>query len=454
VYHIKEPFMGNTEDTLMSDTEVLTKQERIAENARRLPEVSFTALAHYMDERWMYEAYRQTRKDAAVGIDGVTSKEYCKNLEVNLKSLLDRAKSGKYRAPAVKRVHIPKGKGGETRPLGIPTFEDKILQRAVKMVLEPLYEQSFLNCTYGFRPKRSQHQAIELMRKKLIEIGGGWIIDVDIRNYFDSIDHTKLRETVRKRVCDGVLTRLVGKWLKAGIFEEGIMRYNTTGTQQGGVLSPLLSNVYLHEVIDVWFEDTAKPRLKGRAFMIRFADDVVMGFECKEDALRIFEVLPKRLNRYNLSLHPEKTRLLYFGKPSYKKEYTNKPETFNFLGFTHYWGKSRKGKYVIKHKTAKDRLARFKRNLNKWLKKYRHVDIDMQYLRLCQKLKGHYSYYGLTGNFRCLRIAWEITKKLWKKWLGRRSRNNRMNWDKFNRLLKRFPLPKPRVVHSIYTAKL
>ncbi len=434
------------EGTVMSAESVLTKQERIALNAERNPDVSFTALAYHIDVPWLYEAYRMTRKDAAVGVDGVTAAEYAEGLGLKLQNLLDRAKSGTYRAPAVRRVHIPKGKGKETRPLGIPTFEDKILQRAVKMVVEPLYEHDFRDCSYGFRPGRNPHMAIEKMRNELMKMGGGWIIDVDIRKYFDTIDHAMLRELFRKRVRDGVLTRLLGKWLKAGIMDKGQLYYNQEGAPQGGVLSPLLSNIYLHEVVDVWFEDTVKPRLKGRAFMVRFADDMLMAFTNKEDALRVFEVLPKRFARYNLTLHPEKTRLVRFKKP--RDDDARKPDTFDFLGFTHYWGKSRKGFHVIKHKTAKDRHARAIRNFNMWLMKNRHMDLKEQQLKLRQKLLGHYAYYGITFNYDELYKTWEAVKTLWKKWLGRRSQKSYLSWEKFGYILEQYPLPKPRVVHS------
>lgn len=447
----KESLMGNMEDTQMSKIEVSTKQERIAKNARRLSDVSFTALAHHIDVNWLREAFRQTRKDAAAGIDGITSKNYAVNLGENLNDLIDRAKSGKYRAPAVKRVHIPKGKGNETRPLGIPTFEDKVLQRSVKMVIEPVYEQDFLDCSYGFRPGRSQHMAIDKMWKELMDMRGGWVIDIDIRKYFDTIDHSLMREILSKRVCDGVITRLIAKWLKVGIIENDKLHYEKEGTPQGGVISPLLSNIYLHEVIDVWFEDVVKPRLKGKAFMIRFADDIIMGFQNKEDALKVFEVLPKRLTKYKLTLHPEKTRLIRFVKP--EKE-SGKPETFDFLGFTHYWGKSRRGNYVIKHKTARDRLARAIGKMNIWLKENRHEKVSDQHEGICRKLRGHYNYYGVTSNYDKLCSYWRTTLFLWKKWLGRRSSKSYINWGKLNRILERYPLIRPTVKNSVMTAKL
>lgn len=431
----------------MSELEMYTKQERIALNAQRMPEASFTALAHHIDVNWLYEAFRQTRKDGAIGVDEVSSEEYAENLGTNLTELLNKMKSGKYRAPAVKRVHIPKGRGKETRALGIPSFEDKILQRAVKMVLEPVFEQDFLNCSYGFRPERSQHMALEELRSQLIRLRGGWLIDVDIKSYFDTIDHKLLREIFMKRVCDGVIIRLIGKWLKAGILDKGQLFYNKEGTPQGGVISPLLSNIFLHEVIDVWFEDIAKPRLKGKAFMIRFADDIIMGFEHKEDALKVYEVLPKRLEKFKLTLHPEKTRLVQFRKPGNDEH--DKPETFDFLGFTHYWGKSRKGYFVIKRKTAKDRFARALREINVWTKKHRHKDIAWQHKSLCKKLHGHYNYYGITGNYEMIGKFCHLVKALWRKWLSRRSNKSFINWEKFKLLLERYPLPSPRIVHSI-----
>ena len=237
------------------------------------PERALISLSHHMDLEWMFEAYRRTRKDGAAGIDGQTAKDYEANLEANLQSLLDRAKSGDhYKAPPVRRVHIPKG-DGSTRPLGIPTFEDKVLQRAVVMVLEPLYEQDFLDCSYGFRPGRSAHQALREIQSRLTMMGGGWVLDVDIRKFFDSLDHAHLREIVAKRMRDGVIKRLIGKWLNAGVMEEGVLTHPEAGTPQGGVISPLLANIYLHEVLDVWFEREVKPRLKGPGFLVRYADD-------------------------------------------------------------------------------------------------------------------------------------------------------------------------------------
>ncbi len=434
---------------------VSTKCQRIAALAKRSPKLVLTTLAHHIDVAWLREAFRRTRKDGATGVDAQTAADYEADLEENLQSLLDRAKSGRYRASPVRRVYIPKGRGAEPRPIGIPTFEDKVLQRAVSMVLEPVYEQDFHDCSYGFRPGRSAHQALETLREQLMSMGGGWILDVDIRKYFDTLDHAQLRDLLGRRVRDGVLRRLIGKWLKAGVWESGSVTHPATGTPQGGVISPLLSNIYLHYVLDEWFEQDVLPRLKGRAFLIRYADDFVMGFSSREDALRVLKVLPKRFGRYGLELHPDKTRLVAFRRPaSGPREGGGKAPgagTFDLLGFTHYWGRSRRGKWVVKRKTARDRLARALRTIQDWCRRNRHWKMREQHRMLCQKLRGHYAYYGVTGNYRALSRFWHEVHRIWHKWLSRRSQRSYIRWDRFTATLERvYPLPAPVVVHSVY----
>jgi group II intron reverse transcriptase/maturase len=434
------------------DSEIVsTKQERIAELARLRPKLIIRSLSHHLDLAWMREAFRRTRKTGAAGVDGQTGADYAVELEANLLSLLDRAKSGdRYRAPAVRRVHIPKG-DGSTRPLGIPTFEDKLLQRAVAMLLEPVYEQDFLDCSYGFRRGRNAHQALAEVQGRLTRMGGGWVLDVDLRKFFDTLDHGKLQEMLRQRIGDGVVLRLIGKWLNAGVLEEGCLTRPEAGTPQGGVISPLLANIYLHEVLDEWFETAVKPRLMGRAFLVRYADDLAMGFDFEEDARRVLAVLPKRLERYGLRLHPEKTRLVDFRKPRNNPEDGGSgPGSFDLLGFTHFWGKSRKGTWVVKRKTAKSRMTRALKGIKEWCRGHRFAPVRVQRWALAQKLKGHYAYFGITGNSPALGRFHKEVIGIWKKWLCRRSQRARLSWRKFWDLLRRHPLPEPICVHSIY----
>lgn len=435
---------------------VSTKQERIATLAKQSPQMAFTSLAYLMDIDWLKEAYRRTRKNGAVGVDGVTAAEYEQDLEGNLQRLLDRAKSGTYRAPPVRRVHIPKGGSStETRPIGIPTLEDKILQRAVVMLLEPIYEQDFLDCSYGFRPRRSAHQALESFRDQLMRCQGGHVLEVDIRKFFDNLDHGHLRTFLQHRVRDGVLLRLIGKWLKAGVMEDGSVSYPDSGSPQGGVVSPLLSNIFLHYVLDVWFEQEVKPRLRGRAFLIRFADDFAIGFRDERDARRVMEVIPKRFGKYGLTIHPTKSRLIPFCRPSYRangdRGGPDKPAgTFDLLGFTHYWGRSRKGHWVIKLKTAADRFSRAVRSIASWCQANRHLPIRKQQRKLNAKLRGHYAYYGVTGNGTALSRFLHEVERRWRKWLMRRNRERSLNWSLFRKLLQRFPLAPVCTVHSVY----
>ena len=433
--------------------DVSTRQQRIAELAKRAPRMSITTLAHHIDVDWLQTAYGRTRHDGAVGVDGQTAEVYAANLLGNLRGLLERAKSGTYRAPPVRRVHIPKGTGNETRPIGIPTLEDKVLQRAVVMVLEPVYEQDFYDCSYGFRPGRSAHQALQALWRQLMDMGGSWVVEVDIRKFFDTLDHAQLRAFVQQRIRDGVLLRLIGKWLNAGVLEDGAITTPESGTPQGGVISPLLANIYLHYVLDEWFEQEVKPRLRGQAFLIRYADDFVMGFACEEDARRVLEVLPKRFAKYGLTLHPDKTRLVPFGRPSQRSDSENagpQPGTFDLLGFTHYWGRSRRGVWVVKRKTAASRFSRAVRKIAQWCRFNRHQPITDQHHMLGQKLRGHDAYYGLTGNYRMLDRLRRVVERVWRKWLARRDRAGPLAWERFGQVLKRFPLHPARIVHSAY----
>lgn len=442
-----------------SPVDVSTKLQRIARLAKESPGMAMTTLAHHIDVAFLREAYRRTRKDGAVGIDGRTAEDYAADLEANLEDLLARFKSGRYRAPAVRRVHIPKGSGG-TRPIGIPTFEDKLLQRAVTMVLEAVYEQDFLDCSYGFRPGRSAHQALAVVWEGLTAMRGGWVLEVDIQSFFDDLDHGQLRDFLDRRVRDGVLRRAIDKWLTAGVLADGQVKRDKAGTPQGGVVSPLLANVYLHNVLDLWFENEVRPRLRGQVFLVRYADDIAIVFKNENDARRVMEVLPKRFGKYGLTLHPEKTRLVRFPQPPYRWQAGRRgnsqdlgferPGTFDLLGFTHYWGRARNGGWALFRKTAAGRFRRAVRTVYEWLRRYRHWSVADQHRALSRKLCGHWSYYGITGNSRRLSAFRRIVIRAWQKWLNRRSQGNTMPWSRFNRLLARYPLPHARVVHSVY----
>lgn len=443
--------MGNTEGALKPDS-VSTKQRRIAELARTNPRMAFTSLNHHLDEEWLRHAYDLTRKDGAVGIDGRTAEDYDANLDENLRGLLDRIKSGRYFAPPVRRAHIPKA-DGTTRPLGIPTFEDKVAQRAIVLLLEPIYEQDFLPCSYGFRPGRSAHQALRDLRSLIMGNGMRWVLDVDLRKYFDTIDHGHLRSFLARRVADGVVRKMIDKWLKAGVLEEGQLRRSDVGTPQGGVISPLLANVFLHYVLDEWFARDVGPRMKKRHTLVRFCDDFVMAFEDFLDCQRVLRVLGKRVGRFGLTLHPDKTRTIdfRFRRPDGRHPATQ-ATTFDFLGFTHVWGKSKNGKSVVFQRTAKTRYARALKSVHEWCRRNRHRPIPEQHARIGRMMQGHFAYYGITGNGRRIRWYAHRVEVTWRMWLSRRTRGNPMRWDRFLRILEQYPLPRARIVHRYATA--
>jgi RNA-directed DNA polymerase len=445
-----EPVEGKMQGTLGPGS-VSTGLQRVATLSKEAPEMVWTTLAHQIDLELLKEAYRLTRKDGAVGVDGQRAKEYEENLEGNLRDLLERFKTGTYKAPAVRRVYIPKGDGRRTRPIGIPTFEDKVLQRAVSMVLQAVYEQDFLDVSYGFRPRRSAHQAIHDLWRGTVRRGGGYVLELDIEKCFDALGHSHLRGFLDKRVRDGVIRRAIDKWLKAGVLEEGTIRQPERGTPQGGVISPLLANIYLHEMLDKWFEREVKPRLMGEALLVRYADDAVMVFYSKKDAERVLAVLPKRFGRFGLTLHPEKTRLLRFIRPGDGGKTGDRfhPESFDFLGFTHYWGKGFNGRWVVKHKTARDRFTRALKGISQWCRRHRHLPLKEQHRLLVLKLRGHDQYYGIRGNSPAVARFHHEVRAIWRKWLDRRSQRGRMTWERFTRLSKRYPLPVLRIGASV-----
>jgi RNA-directed DNA polymerase len=437
-----------TGEVAMENPPVLVKETsliRIKMLADADPDMVFVSLAHRIDLSLLEKSFRQLRKNESTGVDRITAKTYAVNLDKNLYKLHQRLQRGQYVASPVKRVWLDK-EDGKKRPIGIPALEDKIVQKAVATLMGIVYEPIFHDFSHGFRPGRSQHGALFELREKCRNLNINWIVSADITGLFDNIDHALLRDTIRLRVNDGGIIRLIGKWLNAGVAEGDEVVYPEKGTPQGGVISPVLSNVFLHYVLDDWYVKAVEPRMKGKCFLIRWADDFIMGFQVESDARRVMEVLPKRFARFKLDLHPEKTRLIPFGKPPK----SGKPEgTFDFLGFTFYWGKSLKGYWVIKKQTARKRRNRFMRMLWRWCKDHRHEPLKLQYEILCSKLRGFYQYFGVRGNYKVLEVVYEHAEKAWRHWLGRRHRDGYISHDKFRQILTTFPLPLPRIVHNI-----
>jgi len=434
-------------DTPGSPT-ISTKLQRIAKQAEDYPDLVFNNLYHLLDYDFLLEAYRRTRKDSAPGVDKVTAKQYAKNLEDNLRDLHDRLRSHRYKAPPVERVWIEK-EGGKKRPIGKPSFEDKIVQRACVMLLSPIYDHDFYDFSHGFRSGHSQHGALEELEKKCWNMNINWVVDADVSGFFDNLDHGILREFIQKRVNDGGIKRLIGKWLKAGVVEKGQWTRSKQGTPQGGVISPLLANIFLHYVLDEWFVQEVQPRMRGRCFLVRYADDFIIGFETESDARRIMEILPKRFNRFGLSIHPDKTKLVRFGRPPGGG--TSKGNgTIDFLGFTYFWAKSRRGKWIIKKKTMGTRVSRFVKAIWQWCRLNRHEPLEQQYKMLCTKLCGHYQYYGVTHNYGALSDVLHHVRRSWQYWLSRRNHKGIVRWDYYEKLISmKFPLPRPRIVHQI-----
>jgi group II intron reverse transcriptase/maturase len=420
-----------------------TVELQIAERARKLKGAALHSLYTFIDATLMQESYEQLNKQSAGGIDGKTWQEYGLEFPERCESLLEEFKSGRYRAPAIRRVYIPKDKHGQ-RPLGIATIEDKVLQASVRKVIEPIYEEDFKPFSYGFRPGRSQHQAIEFMFQQVSFQGMHYIIDADIKNYFGSINHGILREFLDKRVRDGVIRKMIDKWLKAGVMESGNISYPEEGTPQGTVISPILSNIYLHYVLDEWFSEQIQPLLKGKSFIVRWADDFILGFSDKSDAERVMQVLPKRFAKYELTLHPEKTKLI---------DLNNKRggsfRSFDFLGFTHFLGQSRKGYKVLKRKTSSKSMTKAVRRFSEYIKRNRHMKLNMLIAAINVKLRGHYTYYGYTFNFDGIFRLYRSVQRILFKWLNRRGGEPKWKWDRFSQLIYEWdPLLAPFIQHS------
>lgn len=416
--------------------------------AGRDPNLRFRTLAHLIDVEALRRAFGRIRKDAAPGVDGVTKEQYAERLEDNLQALHVRLKAGRYRHQPILRVHIPKEQG-KTRPIGIPCVEDKVVQRAVAEVLEAIYEQDFDDGSYGFRRRRSAHDALRAIDRAAWKGGMSWVLEADIQSYFDSIDRKLLVEMLQRRIEDRDLLRLVGKCLHVGVLDGEAYSEPETGTAQGSGLSPLLGNIYLHYVLDVWFKQDMVPKLDGKAKLARFADDFVIGFECKQDAERVLEVIGERMEQFGLKLHPDKTRLVHLGRPRRGRK-DEGLETFDFLGFTLYWQRGRTGNWRLSYKTRKARRNRAMNAIAVWCRSHRHDPVQEQHAALCRRLNGHINYFGVNGNIRSTSALVRWTESTWRKWLDRRSQRARMSWDRFKQLLQRYPLPRPTVRVQIW----
>jgi RNA-directed DNA polymerase len=415
---------------------------RVMERAKD-PKFVFLSLAHLVDEAALMRAFHRIRKDAAAGVDGITKEQYGQKLESNIRDLYQRLRTRRWRHQPIRRVHLPKEKG-RSRPIGISSLEDKVVQGALCELLEAIYEPLFKDFSYGFRKGRSAHDALRALHGVLYRGEGNWILELDVQSYFDSINREMLKEMLQQRVVDGSLLRLIGKCLHVGVLDGEEYSEPGEGTAQGSVLSPVLGNIYLHHVLDVWFEREVKPRLRGRAQLVRYADDGVITFEREDDARRVREVITKRFERYGLKLHPEKTRVVRFERPKRTDSAGKGPGTFDFLGFTHYWRRSRRGSWTPGVKTRTARVRRFITSTAAWCRRHRHEEVKEQHAALKQRITGHFNYFGVNGNVPSLMHVVRALEAVWHKWLNRRSQRSVLNWKRFKALLRDYPLPRPR----------
>jgi group II intron reverse transcriptase/maturase len=429
-----------------------TKLNLITKHAIEDRNFKFTSLAHLLNEESLKECFYMLRKDRAPGVDDVTYEEYEKYLNTNIQKLVKRMKTRKYYPQPVRRAYIPKGEG-KMRPLGIPALEDKIVQKGVARILNAIFEPNFLDCSYGFRTGRSCHQALKQLDNTIMTKPANHIIDADIRSFFDNVDHDWLMKMLEEKIKDKNFLRIIKKFLKAGVMEEGQLNPTEEGAPQGGLCSPTLSNIYLHYVLDLWIDKVIKRDMHGYVELVRYCDDFVILAQYKEEAEEILKLLEERLNKFGLDLSHEKTGHIEFGRYSgiNAKKKGQKPDTFDFLGFTHFCDKTRKGYFKVGRKTRRKKFNTKLKEMNAWLKSVRNMfEIKEWWKILAAKLRGHYEYYGISGNYASLRAYYRETGKLVYKWINRRSQKKSMNYEQFTQYLKRFPLPKPEIKHNIY----
>ncbi len=425
----------------------------IAEMATRDKKIRFSTLAYLVNESSLAQSYKKLNKASACGSDGVTVRDYGNNLETNIAKLNMLIRAKKYKPRPVRRAYIPKNGKGATRPLGLPSVEDKLVQTVLKEILEAIFEQDFLDCSHGFRPGRSCHTAIKELDNEVMRKPINFVVEVDIKKFFDSVNHKWLYEMLRQRISDPVFLGLIWRMLRAGVMENGKVTTSDDGTPQGGIVSPILANIYLHYVLDLWFEKRFKKQAKGYVKLIRYCDDFVMVCESEYDAKQFLLQLKARLAKFYLEVSEEKTKIIKFGRNVWKqaKKKSIKLESFDFLGFTHFCTSSRNGWFVMRHKTSKKRMASKLKGFNQWLKKMRNICPMRDWWKLTKaKLRGYYNYFGINGNIKCLTRYYQRVKQICFKWVNRRSQKKSMNWEQFAQYTKWNPLPEPRIYHNIW----
>jgi RNA-directed DNA polymerase len=435
---------------------VETKLRLITEMAAKDRKCKFSNLIHLLNVANLRDCFYQLKRDKASGIDGVSFSEYETNLETNLIKLVARMKQYSYRPQAVRRTYIPKA-NGKLRPLGIPCIEDKVVQKAIARILTAIYEVDFMDFSYGFRPKRGCHDAIKRLHEVLMRYRINHIVDADIKGFFDNVDQRWLMRCLEERIGDKGLLRYIKRFLKAGVMEEGKWQETEKGTPQGGIISPILANIYLHYILDLWLVKAVQPWCRGEVVMVRYADDFVIGVQYRDEAEQILVVLKQRLNKFGLELALDKTKVIEFGRyaADNARKRGQKAETFSFLGFTHYCGKTRKGKFKVGRITDRKRFRAKIKEMTNWLKEIRNTAPMKEWWPiLSAKLSGHFQYYGVSENYRGIRRFYFLTIRMVMKWLNRRSQKKCINWQKFLRYLKRYHLPRPKISVSLYPYQL
>ena len=432
--------------------QMTTKLASLTLRAEKEPKCKFVSLAHLLTEEFLKGCFRELKRDKASGIDGVSVEEYEVNLEERIKDLAARLKAKRYKPQPVRRVYIPKSNGSK-RGLGIPTIEDKIVQMGIKKILETIFEADFFDVSFGFRPNRSCHNALDTLDKVVMTKPVNYVVDMDIEKYFDDIDHKWLMKCLKQRIKDTSLLRLIVRFLKAGIMEEGDIIQTVKGTPQGGILSPILANIYLHFILDLWFEKRVKRQLKGFVQLVRYADDFIVCFQYGNEAKAFVESLKQRLDKFGLKIAEGKSRVIEFGRYVWQKAQreNRKVATFDFLGFTHFCDKTRKGKFKLGRKTARTRFRQKMKQMNEWLRKVRNlVELKVWWKVLRMKMFGHYRYYGISGNMKALNEFKSRTIRLAYKWINRRSQKKSFNYEQYSRFMKYNPLPIPKIYHLTY----